>query len=82
MLAWLHESATDAVHDTTPPGRCGRVAFSTDNNRRAVMANVGKYEWCVVDSSGNLYVAYSESDAYMVQHTVGGTIYFEGRKYR
>ncbi len=47
-----------------------------------MMANVGNYEWCVVDGNGRLYVAYSESDAYMVQHTVGGTIYFEGRKYR
>ena len=40
------------------------------------------YEWCVVDSHGNLYVAYSESDAYSIVKTVGGTIYFEGRKYR
>ena len=47
-----------------------------------MMENVGKYEWCVVDGSGNLYVAFSESDAYMVQKTVGGTIYFEGRQYR
>ena len=39
-------------------------------------------EWFVVDDFGNVYAAYSESDAYMVQHTVGGTIYFEGRKYR
>jgi len=68
---------------TTPPGRSGRVAFSNDEQQETrIMANVGKYKWCVVDGSGNLYVAYSESDAYMVQHTVGGTIYFEGRKYR
>lgn len=33
MLAWLHESATDAVHDTTPPGRFGRVAFSNDEQQ-------------------------------------------------
>ena len=46
-----------------------------------ITKQVSRYEWCVVDSHGNLYAAYSESDAYMVQHTVGGTIYFEGRKY-
>jgi len=38
MLAWLHESATDAVHDSLPPGRVGRVAFLTTNNRRTIMA--------------------------------------------
>ena len=40
-----------------------------------------KYTWCVIDESGRLYVAYSEIDAYMVQGTVGGTIYRRGCDY-
>ena len=43
--------------------------------------NPENYLWCVI-SRGRLYVAYSESDACMVRSTVGGEIYWEGRKYQ
>jgi len=46
------------------------------------MIATDQYTWCVVDEQARIYVAYSEKDACMVQHAVGGSIYFEGRKYR
>jgi hypothetical protein len=50
--------------------------------KMTIMKTANDYQWCVIDDCGRLYVAYSETDATYVQHTVGGTIYFDGDKYR
>lgn len=44
-------------------------------HKRISVESANNYSWCIIDESGRRYAAYSESDAYMVQGTVGGVIY-------
>ena len=38
--------------------KCHRLSVSA--KRRIIERAVGRYEWCVVDGPGNLYVAYDD----------------------
>jgi hypothetical protein len=38
-------------------------------------------DWTVIDKAGRVYIAFSESDAFFVRDSVGGSIYFQGSFY-